>query len=88
MLRVEGAFDLFRLKQVPRDGHVNNDALRMAVSRGSSAKLWHFRVHADTSFRIPGTASNLAASGECNRKRGTHQGSFGGTALGALQNRC
>ena len=34
------------------DGYVDNDVLRMAVSRGSSAKLGHLRVHADTCFRI------------------------------------
>ena len=31
---------------------MDNDALRMAVSRGSSAKLGHLRVHADTCFRF------------------------------------
>ena len=37
---------------VPCDGYVDSDALRMAVSRGSSAKLGHLRVHADTCFRF------------------------------------
>ena len=31
---------------------MENDALRMAVSRGSSAKLGHLRVHADACFRL------------------------------------
>ena len=48
MLRVKGC----RLKPVPCDGYVDNDALRMAVSRGSSAKLGHLRFHADTCFRF------------------------------------
>ena len=48
MLRVKGALDACRLKPVPCDVYVDNDALRMAVSRGSSAKLGHLRVHADT----------------------------------------
>ena len=52
MLRVKGALDACRLKPVPCDGYVDNDALRMAVSRGSSAKLGHLRVHADTCFRF------------------------------------
>ena len=49
-LRVKGALDACRLRPVPCDGYVDNDALRMAVSRGSSAKLGHLRVHADTCF--------------------------------------
>ena len=52
MLRVNGALDACRLKPVPCDGYVDNDALRMAVSRGSSAKLGHLRVHADDYFRF------------------------------------
>ena len=52
MLRVKGALDACRLKPVPCDGYAYNDALRMAVSRGSSAKLGHLRVHADTCFRF------------------------------------
>ena len=40
--------DACRLKPVPCDGFVDNDALRMAVSRGSSAKLGH----ADTCYRF------------------------------------
>ena len=52
MLRVNGALDACRLKTVPGDGSVDNDALRMAVSRGSSAKLGQLRVHADTCFRF------------------------------------
>ena len=51
-LRVKGALDACRLRPVPCDGYVDNDALRMAVSRGSSAKLGHLRVHADTCFRF------------------------------------
>ena len=50
MLRVKGALDACRLKPVPCDGYVDNDALRMAVSRGSPAKLGHLRVH--TCFRF------------------------------------
>ena len=45
MLRVKRALDACRLKPVPFEGYVDNDALRMAVSRGSSAKLGHLRVH-------------------------------------------
>ena len=52
MLRVKGALDTCRLKPVPCDGYVDNDALRMAVSRGFSAKLGHLRVDADTCFRF------------------------------------
>ena len=52
MLRVNGALDACCLKPVPCDGYVDNDALRMAVSRGSSAKLGHLRVHADAYFRF------------------------------------
>ena len=52
MLRVKRALDACRLKPVPFDGYVDNDSLRMAVSRGSSAKLGHLRVHADTCFRF------------------------------------
>ena len=51
-LRVKGALDACRLKLVPCDGYVDHDALRMAVSRGSSAKLGHLRVHAETCFRF------------------------------------
>ena len=51
-LRVKGALDACRLRLVRCDGHVDNDALRMAVSRGSSTKLGHLRVHADTCFRF------------------------------------
>ena len=47
-LRVKGALDACRLKPVPCDGY----ALRMVVSRGSSAKLGHLRVHADTCIRF------------------------------------
>ena len=52
MLRVKGALDACRFQPVPCDGYVDNDALRMAMSRGSSAKLGHLRVHADTCFRF------------------------------------
>ena len=40
-------------------------------------------------FSFPGAASNFAASGEYDRKRGRHhdQGSLGGTLPGALRNR-
>ena len=41
-----------RLKPVPCDGYVDNDALHMVVIRGSSAKLGHLRVHATTCFRF------------------------------------
>ena len=47
MLRVTGALDARRLT-VPWDGYVDNDTLRMAVSRCSSAKLGHLLVHADS----------------------------------------
>ena len=60
MLRVKGDLDARRLKPVLCDGYMDNDALRMAVSRRSSAKLGHFRVHADM-FLVPGTASNFAS---------------------------
>ena len=45
-LRVKGALDACHLRLVPCDGYVDHDALRMAVSRGSSAKRhlfgsWH-----------------------------------------------
>ena len=52
MLRVKGALDACRLKPVPCDRHVDNDALRVAGEQGSSAKLGHLRVHADTCFRL------------------------------------
>ena len=52
MLRVKGALDACRLKPVPPDGYVDSDALRLAVGRGSSAKLGPLRVHADTCFRF------------------------------------
>ena len=52
MLRVIEALDACRLKPVPCDGYVDNDALRLAVGRGSSAKLGHLHVHADTCFRF------------------------------------
>ena len=52
MLRVKGALDACRLKPMPSDGYVDNDALRLAVGRGSSAKLGHLRNHADTCFRF------------------------------------
>ena len=48
MLRAKGALDACRFNPVPCDGCVDNDALR----RGSSAKLGHLRVHADTCFRF------------------------------------
>ena len=38
-MRVKGALDGCRLIPVPCDGYVNNDALSLAVGRGSSAKL-------------------------------------------------
>ena len=50
MLRVKGALDACRLKPVSCYGYVDNDALRLAVQRGSSAKLGHLRVHAGTCF--------------------------------------
>ena len=52
MLRFKGALDACRLKPVPCDGYVDNDALRLAVHRGSPAKLGHLRVHAETCFRL------------------------------------
>ena len=52
MLRVKEALDSGCLKPAPCDGHVDNDALRLAVGRGSSAKLGHVRVHAETCFRF------------------------------------
>ena len=52
ILRVKGALDACRLKPVPCDGYVDNHALRLAVQRGSSAKLGHLRVHAETCFRF------------------------------------
>ena len=51
-LRVKGALGACRLRPVPCDSYVDNDSLRIAVSRGSSAKLRHLRVHADTCFRF------------------------------------
>ena len=52
MLRVKGGQDACRLKPMPCDGRVDSDALRLAVGRGSSAKLGHLRVHAKTCFRF------------------------------------
>ena len=52
MLCVKGALDACRLKPVLCVGYVDNDALRMAVNRGSSAKLVHLRAHTDTCFRF------------------------------------
>ena len=52
MLRVKGALDACRLKTVPCDGYVDNDALRLTVQRGSSAKLGHLLIHAETCFRF------------------------------------
>ena len=52
MLRVMGALDACRVILVSCDGYVHNDALRMAVGRGSSAKLGRLSVHADTCFRF------------------------------------
>ena len=52
MLRVRGALDACRMKPVLCDGHVDNDALGLAVGRGSSAKLAHLRVHADACFHF------------------------------------
>ena len=49
---VKEALDAVRLKPVPCDGYVGNDALRLAAGRGSSAKLRHVRVHAETCFRF------------------------------------
>ena len=51
-LRVKGALGACRLRPVPCDGYVDNDSLCITVSRGSSAKLRHLRVHADTCFRF------------------------------------
>ena len=70
MLRVKGALDACRLKPVPCDGYVDNDALRMAVCRGSSVEARASprpRIHL---FSFPGAASNFAASGEYDRRRG------------------
>ena len=62
MLRVKRALDACRLKPVPCDGYVDNDALRMARSRGSSVKLGHLRVHADTCFRFLAHLAQLPIS--------------------------
>ena len=51
MLRVKGRLDVCRVKPGSCDGYVDNDALRSAVGRGSSAKLGHLLVHAETCFR-------------------------------------
>ena len=51
-LCVKRALDACRSKQVFCDGYVDNKALRMVVSRGSSAKPGHLRVHGDTCFRF------------------------------------
>ena len=41
MLRVKGELDACRLKPVPCDGHVDNDALRFGVGRaGLISKAW------------------------------------------------
>ena len=68
MLRVRGALEACRLEPVLCDGYVDKDALRLAVSRGSSTNLGHPRVHPDTRFRFPRAASNFAAQGEYNTK--------------------
>ena len=52
------------LKPISCDGHVDNDALRMAVNRSSG----HLRVHADICVSVLGSASNFAAPSEHNRK--------------------
>ena len=59
----QGSFDACRLKPVPCDGYVDNDALRLAVGRGSSpcARL--------DVLSFPGAAHNFAQSGEYNRKK-------------------
>ena len=62
-----------RLKPVPCDGCVGNDALRLAVGRGSSAKLRHLRV--DTCFRFLGQLPISIHRGGYNRKRGQHHDS-------------
>ena len=89
MLRVKGAVDACRLKPVPCDGCVDNDALRMAVSRGSSAKLGQLRVHADTCFRflaqLPISLHRVSSTE--NEADIMTKGSLGGTSQGALQTR-
>ena len=52
MLLVNGALDDCRLEPVLCGGYVDNDALRLAVGRGTPGKLGHLRVHTDTCFHI------------------------------------
>ena len=83
MLRVQEALDACRLKPAPCDGHVDNDALRSAVGRGSSAKLGHVRVHAETCFRFLAQLPISLHRVGTTEERGRHhdQGSLGGATL-------
>ena len=77
-LRVKSVQVACRVRPVSREGYYAvTDALRLAVARGSSAKLGHFRVHAAT-FPIPSTTSRLAAHGRTTETRSRHhdQGSL------------
>ena len=52
-LRVKSVLVACRVRPVSGERYYAvTDALRLAVARGSSAKLGHFRVHAATCFRF------------------------------------
>ena len=52
LLKLAAIIEATRMKPVHQKGYVDNDALRLAVKRGSSAKLGHLRNHGETCFRM------------------------------------
>lgn len=51
-IKVAAVIIAARIKPIKVHGLVDNDALRLAVIRGSSAKLGHLRVHGERCFRF------------------------------------
>ena len=60
------------MRPVPCDGYVDNDALRLAVGPRLISEARASPCRRRSVFSFLDTASNLAASGECSRKRGRH----------------
>ena len=51
-LRFQGLLNACRVTEIAAQGHVDNDATRIAVGRGSSAKLAHMRKHAEVCLQF------------------------------------
>jgi hypothetical protein len=51
-LRMQGLLECCRTTKIKAKGFVDNDAVRMAAARGSSAKLGHMRKHAEVNLEF------------------------------------